>query len=126
MFCTGKQFEVSRFRITVSHFKKKIVDSQLKPKRSVDERHLGLVPFLRLLNVFGGQVLVLQADVPQSGRQVGFGHLHVHLHVLLLMHLVLHLQHFLQVDTFMLSASSADVIKNLKKIKKSLLDIFSR
>lgn len=58
--------------------------------------HLGLVPFLRLLDVFGGQILVLQADIPQSSRQVRFSHLHIHLHVLLLMHLVLQLQHFLQ------------------------------
>lgn len=57
--------------------------------------YLGFVPFLRLLDVFGGQVLVLQADVPQSSRQVRFSHLHVHLHVLLLVHLVLQLQHFL-------------------------------
>lgn len=58
--------------------------------------HLGLVPFLRLLDVFGGQILILQADIPQSSRQVRFSHLHIHLHVLLLMHLVLQLQHFLQ------------------------------
>lgn len=58
--------------------------------------HLGLVPFLRLLDVFGGQILVLQANIPQSSRQVRFSHLHIHLHVLLLMHLVLQLQHFLQ------------------------------
>lgn len=57
--------------------------------------YLGLVPFLRLLDVFGGQVLILQADVPQSSRQVRFSHLHIYLHVLLLVHLVLQLQHFL-------------------------------
>lgn len=77
--------------------------------------HLGLVPFLRLLKVFGGQVLILQADIPQSGRQVGFGHLHVHLHMLLLMHLVLQLQHFLQAGTFTLSASSAISVNKKKK-----------
>lgn len=58
--------------------------------------YLGFVPFLGLLDVFGGQILVLQADVPQGRRQVRFSYLHVHLHMLLLMHLVLQLQHFLQ------------------------------
>lgn len=58
--------------------------------------YLGFVPLLRLLDVFGGQILILQTDVPQSGCQVRFSHLHVDLHVLLLMHLGLHLQHFLQ------------------------------
>lgn len=58
--------------------------------------YLRFVPFLGLLDVFGGQILVLQTDVPQGRRQVRFSHLHVHLHMLLLMHLILQLQHFLQ------------------------------
>lgn len=58
--------------------------------------YLGFVPFLWFLDVFGGQVLILQTDVPQSRCQVRLSYIHVHLHMLLLMDLILQLQHFLQ------------------------------
>ena len=66
------------------------------PSKLVQNLYLGFVPLLGLVDVFGGQVLILQADVPQSSCQVRFSHLHVHLHMLLLLHLTLQLQHFLQ------------------------------
>ena len=46
--------------------------------------HLGLVPFLRLVQVLGGQGLVLLPDVPQGGGEVGLDHVHLDLDVLVL------------------------------------------
>lgn len=62
----------------------------------VGNLYLGFVPFLRLMDVFGGQALILQTDVPQSSCKVRFSHLHVHLYMLLLLHLDLQFHHFLQ------------------------------
>ena len=46
--------------------------------------HLGLVPFLSLLEVLGGHALVLLADVTQGSREVGLGNIHIDLYVLFL------------------------------------------
>lgn len=51
---------------------------------------LGLVPFLSLGDVLGGDALVLHADVPEGSGQVGFGHVHLDLHLSVL-HLALQL-----------------------------------
>lgn len=59
---------------------------------------LGLVPFLSLGDVLGGDALVLHADVPESSCQVGFGHVHLDLHLSVL-HLALQLVDLLQSDT---------------------------
>lgn len=59
---------------------------------------LGLVPFLSLGDVLGGDALVLHADVLESGSQVGFGHVHLDLHLSVL-HLALQLVDLLPGDT---------------------------
>ena len=46
--------------------------------------HLRLVPFLGLVQVLGGQGLVLLPDVPQGGGEVGLDHVHLDLDVLVL------------------------------------------
>lgn len=45
---------------------------------------LGFIPVLRLLEVSGGQGLVLLADIFERSGEVGLGHFHINLHVLLL------------------------------------------
>lgn len=59
--------------------------------------NLRFVPVLGLCDVLGGDGLVLHADVPEGGGQVGFGHVHLDLDLSVL-HLALQLADLLRVD----------------------------
>lgn len=46
--------------------------------------YLGLVPFLRLLEVLGSHTFILLADIAQGSSEVGLRNIHVNLDMLLL------------------------------------------
>lgn len=80
--CSSENYDLQKKISSKTEIKKNLKRRINGEKAHV--KYLGFVPIVRLLDVFGCQVLILQSDISQSGCQIRFGQVHIHLHLLTL------------------------------------------